>query len=165
MGGQADCFGDGKTYQTGGLYDTARGVTMHTIGIDNPYRPQANCNNWKQQPNVHTDNLDSDWTDMSLVPAPYHQYPQTFVYGFLCSGRDTVSGEDTSNSSAAQGWSYLSTLSVSNHQNNGFPQIYRVDQCTDPEMIWGSQATVVGGTTGYATSEIAMQNNCALHPQ
>jgi hypothetical protein len=167
MGGQADCFGDNKTYPTGGLYDTARGVTMHTIG--NFQQPQANCNNWKGTGVSTSGAIDDAWKDMSLVPAPYHQYPQTFVYGFLCSGRDTDPNDpnvDISNSSAAQGWSYLSTLSVSSHQFSGFPQIYRVNGCADPEMIWKPTSTVVGSTrSGYGESEFEMQTNCAVHPQ
>jgi hypothetical protein len=158
MSGQLDCFGGGRKYPAGdGNYATARAVAMHTIDLN------ANCNNWKGS-GVDTTAIDPDWLDMSLVPAPFHQYPQTFVYGFLCSGPNYNENlDDTSNSSAAQGWSYLSTLSVSSGQPNAFPQIYRVDGCADPEMIWAHGSTAVGGTSGYATSEGAMENNCFVH--
>jgi hypothetical protein len=144
---------------------------MHTVGINNPALGHANCNNWKGSGlDTHGGGIDDAWMDMSLVPPPYGHYPQTFLYGFLCEGPkfmvdDQGIRRDISNSSAAQGWSYLSTLSVSSGQPNAFPQIYRVDQCADPEMIWGagSQAVGTGGLTGYQASEQAMQNNCRVH--
>jgi hypothetical protein len=164
MDGQKDCFGD-KSYPTGDArYDTARAVAMHTIGMNNLNRANANCNNFKQT-GVSTTPIDPAWTDMSLVPAPYHQYPQTFVYGFLCSGRDlNPNGEDISNSSAAQGWSYLSTISPSPSQGT-LPAIYRVDMCTDPEMIWGRGSMAVGTpNSGFVESESKMESFCAIHP-
>jgi hypothetical protein len=161
MSGQLDCFGGNIIYPPGdGNYGTAQAVALHTIGVNNPNRAHGNCNNWTTS-GVDTTVIDPVWLDMSLVPAPFHQYPQTFVYGFLCSGPNhDENGYETSNSSAAQGWSYLSTLQVSSGQPNGFPVIYRVDGCSDPEMIWASGSRAVGGTTGYATSELAMENNC-----
>jgi hypothetical protein len=165
-GGQANCFPDGDpnraNYPVGMLYDSAEGVTMHTIG--DFQQAQANCNNAKGN-DASTATLDGDWHDMSLVPVPYGHYPQTFVYGFLCSGPNKDSdGNDTSNSTAAQAWSYLSALSVSTREQlNGFPLIYRVDGCADPEMIWAHDSMAEGGTTGYATSRDAMETNCFVH--
>lgn len=106
MGGHGDCFhGDAQLkYPTGGAYDTAQGVTMHTIG--NFLQPQANCNNAKGNGQSTVGAIDDAWRAMSLVPVSNGHYPQTFIYGFLCSGPDQDQSDPpqrTSNSSAAQG--------------------------------------------------------------
>lgn len=161
MSGHADCFTDSpENYPMGGLYVTARAVAMHTIDLN------ANCNDWQGTHTFTTGADDNAWLDMSLVPVPYGHYPQTFMYGFLCHGRDTVNGEDYSNSSAAQGWSYLSHVSPSSAQGT-LPAIYRVDGCGDPEMIWKPTSTAVGTQGpqhGYEASRDAMEFNCnTLH--
>ena len=105
---------------------------------------------------------------MSLIAAGANfTYSHTFVYGYLCHGRDlNPQNEDISNNSAAQGWSYQSLLTTSSGQQNSFPQIYRIDGCTDPEMIWGPNAIAIGTNpqkSGFYQSEHDMMNNC-LNP-
>ena len=100
VGGQANCFATDDEnyapYPDTGSYDTAYAVAIHTIGFDNPDRPHGNCNNWKKNGVSTSGAIDNAWTNMSLVPPPYHQNPETFVYGFLCSGPNfDQDGNDT----------------------------------------------------------------------
>ncbi len=133
-----------------------------TIGPTNAYSSENNCNNYTNN-GTYTPDLDPVWAGMSLVGSgANYTYSQTYVFGFLCYGRNFDSnGNDTSNNSAGQGWAYLSLLSTP--QANSFPTVYRVNGCSDPEMIWGPSATAVGTSplmSGFAASEGVMIDNC-----
>ena len=60
----------------------------------------------------------------------------------------------------------MSLLTTAPNQNSGFPSIYGVDQCKDPEMIWAPGSVAVGSsplTSGFLESEKMMENNCIKH--
>jgi hypothetical protein len=164
--GDKDCTG--ALYPPGAeMYVAAKSISHATIS-DTPVNGN-NCNNYTGM-FYSTGPHDGDWAQMSLITGGTYNYPNTFVYGFLCSGPDTDgNGYLVSNDSAAQGWSYLSLLTTPISQNNGFPSIYRVDGCTDPEMIWGPMAVAEGTPgpqSGYDRSEQDMDLNCRnFHPQ
>lgn len=171
--GIGDCLGN--PYDAGNSqYDAAKSLSHSTIGHANSYIGENNCNNYLNDTTIHTTDLDPIWAGMSLVSAGSgvaggnYNYPKTFMYSFLCHGPDLVGTTTYSNSSAAQGWAYANIVSTASLQNgNGKPSIYRVDACTDPEMIWGPNALAEGtGTpfhTGFAESRDMMLNNCVQH--
>jgi hypothetical protein len=116
---------------------------------------------------------------MSLVtggtPNGNVNYPNTWVSAYVCSGPtltpQTVTLPGTSgyynlsNNSAAQGWSYVSLVQSSILSQGGKPNIYRIDYCADPEMIWadGSVAEgTVGPMSGFQASEQDMITNCRV---
>jgi hypothetical protein len=144
-------------------------VSQHTIG--HPSSLANNCNNYNGT-GTSTSPNDLIWEDMSLVTGTTAHgnvsYPNTFVYGYLCTGPHLTTEDDPSrfinlsNDSAAQGWSYLNLLSTSTGQPGGIPAIYGVDYCQDPEMIWvtGAVALGTGGQAAFAQSEQDMANNC-----
>jgi hypothetical protein len=158
-----DCFSPPNPYPHSTLYAAAQSVSRHTIGPHNPYIAENNCNNYQNNGQTTTD-LNAEWASMNLIaPGANFNYPHTFAFGYLCSGPvlDPLNN-NTSNNSAAQGWSYQSLLAVSSSQNGGFPVIYRVDRCSGPEMIWGPNAIAVGtgGNDGYDQSKGDMITNC-----
>ena len=162
-GGKSDCFSSSHLYPSLALYDSAGSVSHKTISFSNQFASENNCNNYSGSGQATTD-LNSEWASMNLIaPGANFTYSHTFVYGYLCSGPDyDSSNENISNNTAAQGWSYQSLLTTSSQQLNSFPQVYRIDQCTDPEMIWGPNAIAVGtgGNDGYDQSKGDMITNC-----
>jgi hypothetical protein len=164
-GGKSDCFSSPLSYPNLGLYDSAQSVSNKTISHTNLYYGEDNCNNYSGSGQTTTD-LNAEWASMNLIaPGANFTYSHTFVYGYLCSGRDiNPQNEDISNNTAAQGWSYQSLLTTSSQQpQNGFPTIYRIDGCTDPEMIWGPNSHAVGTVfTGFQQSESDMKTYCTV---
>lgn len=154
------CFSSPLSYPSLSLYDSAQSVSHKTISFSNQFASENNCNNYTGSGQSTTD-LNSEWASMNLIaPGANFTYSHTFVYGYLCSGRDiNPQNENMSNNTAAQGWSYQSLLTTP--QTNSFPQIYRIDGCTDPEMIWGPNSHAVGTVfSGFQQSEIDMETNC-----
>ncbi len=165
-GSKSDCFSSPLPYPNLALYDAGQSVSHKTISMHNQFSNENNCNNYSGSGMATTD-LNSEWASMSLIaPGANFTYSHTFVYGYLCSGRDlNPENEDISNNTAAQGWSYQSLLTTSSlPPQNGFPTIYRIDGCTDPEMIWGPNAIAVGtgGNHGFQQSESDMMTNCKV---
>ena len=161
-GGKSDCFSSPLPYPNLGLYDAGMSLSQKTIGTGNQYSTENNCNNYSGS-GIATTDLNSEWASMSLIASGANfTYSHTYVYGYLCSGRDlNPQNEDISNNTAAQGWSYQSLLTTP--QTNSFPTIYRINGCTDPEMIWGQNAIAVGTpNSGFAQSESDMMNNCKI---
>src|SRR5215472_3521525 len=163
-GGKSDCFSSSHLYPSLALYDSAGSVSHKTISFSNQFASENNCNNYSGSGQATTD-LNSEWASMNLIaPGANFTYSHTFVYGYLCSGPDyDSSNENIPNNTAAQGWSYQSLLTTP--QTNSFPQVYRIDQCTDPEMIWGPFAIAVGTNGpqhGFQQSESDMKTYCTV---
>lgn len=162
--GVSDCLSN--LYPTGTQsYQTAKAVSNMTIGP--PTSTANNCTNYTGS-GISSSPYYITWTNMSLVSSgANYNYPKTNVYGFLCWGPDTYKDSNNnqytlSNNSAGQGWTYLNQLVTGN--STGIPAIYRVDNCDEPEMIWGDGATAEGtgnpALSGFIASESAMINNC-----
>nr|MBA3913935.1 hypothetical protein [Terriglobales bacterium] len=177
MNGNMDCNTVPNLYPPGTV-NAAKGVDRMTIGLSNQYASET-CNNYNQDPNDNTKDLNAVWANMSLVQPTglgnNYNYPHTSVSAFLCSGPDlgpqsppapgTSEYINYSNNSALQAWDYLSIVHGSTLQNGGTPYIYRVDSCTDPEQIWTSAAfatTTIGLQPGYIASYQAMETNCSV---
>jgi hypothetical protein len=158
-----DCFNPSNPYLRTALYDAGQSVSRHTIGPSNPYISENNCNNYQHNGQSTTD-LNSEWASMDLIaPGANYSYPKTFVFGYLCSGPVLDgNGNDLSNNTGAQGWSYQSLLTTSSQfPQLGFPEIYRIDGCSGPEMIWGQGSVAVGTpNSGYVQSKGDMITNC-----
>lgn len=171
--GNNDCNNPYNTYENTQTYQTAQAVSHDTIGY--PSSSANNCNNYTGT-GTSTSAYDLTWADMSLVTGTTAHgnasYPNTFVYAYLCTGPHLIDQDplvdgssgyiNLSNDSAAQGWSYLNLVSTSTGQLGGVPQIYGVDYCADPEMIWvtGAVALGTGGVAAFTRSEQDMANNC-----